>query len=83
MYSLDQLLTLNLLRIIVLWSTPQRSNMPHYPNPLETTRINHEYLHELTEEQLKEREVIEREEEKCSRSKRKVYTLMNILQSKL
>lgn len=39
------------------------SEIQHAPlsNPLETTRINHEYLHELTEEQLKEREVIERE----------------------
>lgn len=73
MYSLDQLLMLNLLRLMDLLSTPQRSNMPHCPNPLETTQINHEDLHELTEEQLKETGVIEREEEKCSRTRRKVY----------
>lgn len=54
---------LNLLRLMVPLSTPQRFNMPHCPNPLETTRINHEDLHELTEEQLKETGVIEREEE--------------------
>lgn len=39
------------LRLMILLRTPQRSNMPHCPNLLETPGINHEYLqhHELTE----------------------------------
>ncbi len=43
--------TLSRFRLMILLRTPQRSNMPHCPNPLEMPGINHEYLqhHELTE----------------------------------